>query len=195
MVYYQPQEQIIVPVRSRVRMNSGTASYARRPRRTSSAGRQHITPGFLRGEARTAMTTQKTLASDEILRRYFDEARICRVATTGPDGPHVAPFCPVLDGHSTLYIEAKSTKRTIRNIMHDPHVVILVDDYIEDWRGLKMVSVTGTGRALTPDSGREFQKASRLLRAKFPQFRWLKVDVAFVLAVDLIGVRRAEGLG
>lgn len=140
------------------------------------------------------MNQKLSLSSDETFGRYFDEARICRVATVGPDGPHVAPFCPVLDRGRTVYLETKSTKRTARNVEHDPRVVILVDDYIEDWRGLKMASVTGTGRGLTPDSGREFQRAARLLRAKFPQFRWLKVDVTFVLAIDLVEVRGVEGL-
>lgn len=141
------------------------------------------------------MSTQTTLTLDENLHRYFDQARICRLATTGPDGPHVAPFCPAFDAPRTLYIEAKSTKRTIRNVVHDPRVVVLVDDYIEDWRGLKMLSITGTARSLTPDSGAEFEKAAEILKAKFPQFRWLDVGIAFVLAVDLSEVRRVEGLG
>ena len=139
------------------------------------------------------MSTQTTLTLDENLHRYFDQARICRLATTGPDGPHVAPFALPSTHRERSTSRQRAPSGTIRNVVHDPRVVVLVDDYIEDWRGLKMLSITGTARSLTPDSGAEFEKAAEILKAKFPQFRWLDVGIAFVLAVDLSEVRRVGG--
>ena len=129
----------------------------------------------------------------EGFRRYLDEARICRVATSGPDGTHVAPFCHAMDG-STIYIETTPERKTVRNLQHDPRVVVLVDDYVEDWRRLKLLSVSGTGRGLTPEIGDEFEKSARLLRDKFPQFHWLPVDIRFVLAIDVTAVRASQGV-
>ena len=129
----------------------------------------------------------------ENIRRYLDEARICRVATSGPDGAHVAPFCHAMDG-STIYIETTSERKTVRNLQHDPRVVVLVDDYVEDWRRLKLLSVSGTGRGLTTEMGGEFDRAARLLREKFPQFHWLHVEISFVLAIDVTGMRASQGV-
>ena len=129
------------------------------------------------------------------LSKYLTAARICRIATTGPDGPHVAPFCPAYDGSSTLYVETRPTVRTAANLGHDPRAIVLVDDYVEDWGKLKLLSVAGKGRALTEQSGPEFQEAVHLLKQKFAQLNQVGMAVDFVIAIDLRAVRRAEGTG
>lgn len=119
-------------------------------------------------------------------------ARVCRVASVGPKGPHVAPFCHAFDGDRTVYIETQPTRITVRNLTHTPQLELLVDDYVEDWSKLWMLSLTGTGRTLS--EGNEFDTAKAMLRAKFPQFDRMSLDVHFILAFDITGVRHAEGI-
>ena len=140
------------------------------------------------------MTWAQDPAVAETLRRYLTEARICRVGTSGPDGPHVAPFCPAFDGDRTLYIQTERNVRTVRNLQHDARSVVIVDDYSEDWSGQRLLSVEGVGRSLAAGDGAEYEKAAELLKGKFPQFDEEGIDVRFVLTIDLRRVRRTEGL-
>ena len=126
------------------------------------------------------------------MERLLGYARVCRVASAGPRGPHVGPLCHAFDGDRTVYIETQPSRLTVRNLAHSPEVVLLVDDYVEDWSKLWMLSLTGKGRALT--EGAEFDKAVSLLRQKFPQFDGGGLTVGFVLAIDLTGVRHSEGV-
>ncbi len=126
------------------------------------------------------------------MRKLLGLARICRVASTGPKGAHVAPLCPAFDGDRTVYIETAPTRLTIRNLAHSPEVVILVDEYVEDWSRLWMLSLTGKARTLT--EGPEFEKAAGLLRQKFAQFETFEQGVHFILAIDITGVRHSEGV-
>ena len=126
------------------------------------------------------------------MQRLLMYARVCRVASAGPRGPHVAPFCPVFDGDRTVYIETQPGKLTVRNLAHSRDVVLLVDDYLEDWSKLWMLSLTGSGRTLK--EGAEFEKAASLLRQKFPQFDGMGQKVSFALAINITGVRNAEGV-
>lgn len=119
-------------------------------------------------------------------------ARVCRVASVGPRGPHVAPLCHVFDGDRTVYIETQPTRITVRNLAHTPELELLVDDYVEDWSKLWMLSLTGTGRTLI--EGAEFEKARAMLREKFPQFDRMNLEIHFILAFDISGVRHAEGI-
>ena len=143
--------------------------------------------------APATLTWAQDPAVAEALRRYFTEARICRVATSGPDGPHVAPFCPAFDGDRTLYIQTERSVRTVRNLQHDARVVVIADDYSEDWSGQRLLSVEGLGRSLTAGSGDEYEKAAELLKGKFPQFDEEGIQIRSVLTIDLRRVRRTEG--
>lgn len=126
------------------------------------------------------------------MRKLLGLARICRIASTGPKGAHVAPLCPAFDGEATVYIETVPNRLTIRNLAHSTEVVILVDDYMEDWSRLWMLSLTGSARTLT--EGREFEKAVGLLRQKFDQFEAFGQGIHFILAIDITGVRHSEGV-
>ena len=126
------------------------------------------------------------------MRKLLGFARICRIASTGPKGAHVAPLCPAFDGEGTVYIETAPTRLTIRNLAHSAEVVILVDEYMEDWSRLWMLSLTGRARTLT--EGHEFDKAVGLLRQKFSQFEAFEQENHFILAIDITGVRHWEGV-
>ena len=54
--------------------------------------------------------------------------RTAKLATVRPDGrPHVAPVWFVLDGDDLVFMTGKTTVKG-KNILHDPRVMISVDD-------------------------------------------------------------------
>jgi nitroimidazol reductase NimA-like FMN-containing flavoprotein (pyridoxamine 5'-phosphate oxidase superfamily) len=59
--------------------------------------------------------------SAEELDAFLTEQRTCRVATTGPDGPHVAPVWFVWDGQA-LWIYSLTRSQRWANVSRDPRV-------------------------------------------------------------------------
>jgi len=110
------------------------------------------------------------------------------MATIDPDGrPHLVPIVFVLDGE-TLYtaVDAKRKHsrrlRRIENARDRPDVVVLVDHYEHDWTRLWWVRLRGRARVL--DNGEEAERALRLLRQKYEQYRHERPGLP-VLAVDI----------
>lgn len=114
------------------------------------------------------------MTTPENLRRV-DSARVGRLATAGSDcRPHLVPVCFVLDGdvlYSAVDTKPKSTRalRRLANVERNPKVSLLVDHYEEDWRKLWWVRLDGEGSVLR--SGPEFDRALKLLTAKYPQYQ------------------------
>ena len=111
------------------------------------------------------------------VRTFVEQRRVARLATADADGrPHAVPIVYVLEG-SCLYfaLDAKPKSvpperlRRVRNIIENPRVAVIVDDYREDWRRLAYVLLEGDA-ALLPD-GDERKRALALLRAKYRQYR------------------------
>jgi PPOX class probable F420-dependent enzyme len=119
-------------------------------------------------------------------------ARVARLATTDHDGrPHLVPIVFALAG-DTLYSAVdqkpkRSTKlRRVENARIRPDVTILVDHYEEDWGRLWWIRLRGRARVL--DEGTERERALKLLRNKYPQYR-SEPPAGPVLAVDVNEVR------
>jgi PPOX class probable F420-dependent enzyme len=94
-------------------------------------------------------------------------ARVARLATVLPDGsPHVVPVCPVLDGERLVVAMGGGAK--LGNVRRDPRVALVVDDYVEDWAGLRRVVVFG--RAILVEDRAAWERARDLLYAKFAQY-------------------------
>jgi PPOX class probable F420-dependent enzyme len=83
----------------------------------------------------------------------FRAARVARLATVGPSGPHLVPIvfavvgeavCTAVDG------KPKTTPdlRRLRNIRADPRVTVLVDHYADDWSLLWWVRLDGRARVV-----------------------------------------------
>jgi PPOX class probable F420-dependent enzyme len=119
-------------------------------------------------------------------------AQVARLATIDPDGrPHLVPIVFAIDG-DTLYsaVDRKpkrsTTLRRIENARERPQVTILVDHYDDDWSRLWWIRLRGRARVL--DDGDELERALRLLREKYSQYRD-EPPHAPVLAVDVTEVR------
>jgi PPOX class probable F420-dependent enzyme len=128
----------------------------------------------------------RVAAPGDALRR----ARIARLATADGRGrPHVVPICFAAAGdrlYSPLDEKPKRAApmrlRRVRNIIENPHVALVIDDYREDWRRLWYVLVFGVAR-IVPPGAPHHAAALRALRRKYPQYRRMRLEERPVLAV------------
>lgn len=63
----------------------------------------------------------------EELASFLGAQHTCRLATTGPDGPHVAPVWFVWDGQA-LWVYSLTRSQRWANVTRDPRVAVVVDD-------------------------------------------------------------------
>lgn len=111
--------------------------------------------------------------------RVLREWPIARLATVTPAGqPHQVPIVFARSGEA-LYspIDGKPKGRRelarIRNVLHEPRVSLLLDDYSEDWSRLWWLRIDGDARVLRPEhpeSAPEVAAALAALREKYPQY-------------------------
>ena len=115
--------------------------------------------------------------------------RVARLATAdGMGAPHVVPICYAFDGkciYSALDLKPKRVQgralKRVRNIIENPQVSLVIDDYSEDWNELAYVIVQG--RAELVEDADEQQKAEALLRAKYEQYNKLLVKGSTIIRV------------
>ncbi len=102
---------------------------------------------------------------------FLDQQRTCRFATTGPDGPHVAPVWFVWDGQA-LWVYSLTRSQRWANVSRDPRVAIVVDDG-HHYHELHGVEIEGQATVVGPvprtgDGGRpELAEPERLMAAKY----------------------------
>ncbi len=105
------------------------------------------------------------------MRRRAAAARVARVGTLDEHGRvHLVPIVFVVDG-DTLYSSSDPSDRRVkrlRNIETNPGVVVLVDEYDEEWENVWWVRMRGRGRVL--EDGAEVSRARELLAEKYPQY-------------------------
>ena len=107
-------------------------------------------------------------------RRRFASADVARLATVRADGsPHLVPIVFAVDGdliYSVVDAKPKAATRLLRlrNIVREPRVTLLVDDYDPDWRRLWWVRADGTAQVF--EDGEVRERAIELLGAKYPQY-------------------------
>ncbi|MFL5797961.1 MAG: TIGR03668 family PPOX class F420-dependent oxidoreductase [Actinomycetota bacterium] len=103
----------------------------------------------------------------------FGEARVARLATVGPRGPHLVPCTFALAGERIVSVVDRKPKRTtalqrLANIRSEPRVSLLVDRYDEDW--IRLWWVRADGRAAIEEGGPELVGAVAALTGKYPQY-------------------------
>ena len=120
---------------------------------------------------------------------FIQSQRVARLATSdGAGQPHAVPVCFVYDGaHFYTVIDQKPKRsaplqlKRIRNILANPKVALILDRYREQWRELAYLMVQGTARII--ESGPERDRATALLREKYPQYRTMVLESAPVIEI------------
>ena len=118
---------------------------------------------------------------------FIASRRVARLATADASGvPHAVPICYAFDGVSIFSaIDLKPKRvgapqlRRVRNILGNPWVAVIIDDYSEDWSALAYVLVRGPAEMMA--QGEERDRAADMLRDKYPQYRELLPQGAAVL--------------
>jgi PPOX class probable F420-dependent enzyme len=113
----------------------------------------------------------------EPIHRFILSRVVARLATADGKGqPHVIPFCYAFDGERFYFVVDEKPKRQtgkplkrIRNLLENPQVALVIDDYSDDWTQLAYVMVRGAAQLVTDEA--EYADALELLRARYPQYR------------------------
>jgi PPOX class probable F420-dependent enzyme len=107
---------------------------------------------------------------------FLNRTRVGRLATAdGAGQPHVIPVVFATDGQK-LYTPlddkpkrvAPSQLKRVRNLLENPKVAFVADEYDEDWTRLAWVLVKGTGTMV--EKGEAHATGIRLLQEKYPQY-------------------------
>jgi PPOX class probable F420-dependent enzyme len=125
---------------------------------------------------------------------FLREARIAHLATSSKHGkPHVVPLCYVYDGTSIYSSIDEKRKRAnpnqlrrVLNIIENPHVSMVVDQYAEDWNKLRYVLVQGSARIV--HEGDEHKRAVSMLREKYPQYQAMALEKRPVIKIDPVKI-------
>ncbi|MCH8207366.1 MAG: TIGR03668 family PPOX class F420-dependent oxidoreductase [Chloroflexi bacterium] len=123
------------------------------------------------------------------LASFITSRRVAHLATADASGrPHVVPICYAFDGvalYSALDLKPKQVAprrlKRVRNLLENPRVAVLIDDYSEDWSALAYVLVHG--RAEVMPEGDERERAANMLREKYPQYRELLPEEPTILKI------------
>jgi PPOX class probable F420-dependent enzyme len=117
-------------------------------------------------------------------KRYLERARVCRVASADGRGtPHVAPLCHAFDAaRRTAYVATAG--RTARNLRKRPSATLDCDDYFEDWGRLR--GLVARARARIVRRGPELDRAVRLLKKKYDQYRDYEFDEVIALRIERV---------
>ena len=99
---------------------------------------------------------------------FVARERVCRIATSSAEGqPHLVPVCHVVRG-GKIYVGSGDDGAKVRNLRANARITVTVDLYSDHWASLKGVMVQG--RAKLIERGPAFQRARKLLYAKYPQY-------------------------
>jgi PPOX class probable F420-dependent enzyme len=111
--------------------------------------------------------------SAEELSAFLGEQHTCRFATTGPDGPHVAPVWFVWDGQA-IWVYSLTRSQRWANLSRDPRVAVVVDDG-HHYHELHGVEIEGQATIVGPvprtgqegEAAPELAEPERLMAAKY----------------------------
>ncbi len=100
----------------------------------------------------------------KVEKEFIEPQRVARLATVDRKGvPHNVPICPLLDG-GKIYIGTEARAKKVGNILSNPNVAVVFDDYTEAWKHLRGIMVQGRARVLP---GPEFRRIRRKMYARY----------------------------
>ena len=111
---------------------------------------------------------------------FIEARRIAHLATADARGlPHVVPVCFAFsDGCFWIAIDEKPKGtlrlKRLRNIEENPEVALVFDRYDEDWSSLGYVMVWGIASIV--EGGPGHARALTVLRARYPQYRTMRLE-------------------
>ena len=124
---------------------------------------------------------------------FLASRRVGRLATVDASGqPQAVPICYVFDGVAISLVLDEKPKRVpatrlkrVRNILANPQVAVVVDDYAEDWSQLAYVLVQGRARLAEPGDPVHAPTLA-LLVEKYPQYQAMALDDRPIIRVEVM---------
>ena len=109
--------------------------------------------------------------SAEELSSFLGEQHTCRFATTGPDGPHVAPVWFVWAGQA-IWVYSLTRSQRWANVSRDPRVAVVVDDghHYHELHGVEIegqATMVGPVPRIGDEDSPELAEPERLMAAKY----------------------------
>jgi PPOX class probable F420-dependent enzyme len=131
------------------------------------------------------MADEPTLDDDQ--RAFLADARRAVLSTIDSAGrPRLVPICFVLDATDPIVFTPLDDKpkrvarphdlARVRDIVADPRVSILVDQWDEDWTRLAWLRCSGRATLVEADGSPTFTGIIGALRAKYPQYETQSID-------------------
>jgi PPOX class probable F420-dependent enzyme len=126
----------------------------------------------------------------EVQARFLARRRVGHLATADGRGtPHLVPVCfAVSEGALYITIDQKPkgdfrTLKRLRNITENPVAAFVADRWNEDWTRLGWVMLRGPAEILA--DGDEHDRAQKLLRSRYSQYRGMELDTLPVIAIRI----------
>jgi PPOX class probable F420-dependent enzyme len=121
---------------------------------------------------------------------FLERQRVARLATVDESGqPHAVPICfAVLGGRICTVIDQKPKRgqpgslRRVRNILANPRVCLVFDEYDEDWSHLAWLQIRG--RASLLEEPHDRGAALEALRVRYPQYCQMHLNDAPIIAIE-----------
>lgn len=115
---------------------------------------------------------------EETVDRVLESWPVARLATAGPDGPHLVPIVFARAGGCLWSPVDGKPKRggelaRVRNLLAEPRAALLIDRYDPDWSRLWWLRVdveAAVVRPADPVADVRVAGAERALLAKYPQY-------------------------
>ena len=112
------------------------------------------------------------------VKAMISKARVARLSTVDNDQPHAVPVVFIFNRRYffiPLDKKSKSVKpeklRRVRNIVKNPRVALLIDEYKEDWNKLFFVMILGKASIIGKEKNELLARVHKLLLTKYPQYK------------------------
>ncbi len=126
---------------------------------------------------------------------FIIEQRVAHLATVDAHGqPAVVPIVYAFDGTALFTpLDAKPKRvatrelQRVRNILANPRVAVVIDDYSEDWQQLVWVHVRGQASIVA--AGDSYTTGISLLNAKYPQYERMPLAGRPLIVIEPTSIR------